>query len=134
MTISMPAANSQRSSTSQACAGSLCQLAEVAYISLIPTSADLNAAPFGDRSKLDPVVPSLFRHLAHWPKYLAAFHVSLIPRFRDHSIATASNDLQMAMIRESAIVATNLLPLKRVLLPPPSCSIRSLSSPELLSL
>jgi hypothetical protein len=45
MTISMPAANSQRSSTSQARAGNLCQVAEVSYISLIPTSADLNAAP-----------------------------------------------------------------------------------------
>ena len=45
MTISMPAANSQRSSTSQARAGSLCQLAEVSYVSLIPTSADLNATP-----------------------------------------------------------------------------------------
>jgi hypothetical protein len=45
MTISMPAANSQRSSTSQARAGGLCQVAELSYISSIPTSADLNAAP-----------------------------------------------------------------------------------------
>lgn len=73
----------------------------------------INDFGFGDRSKLDPVVPSLFRHLAHWPKYLAALHASLIPRFRDQSIATASNDLQKAMIREAAIVATNLRPLKR---------------------
>jgi hypothetical protein len=54
----------------------------------------INNFGFGDRSKLDPVVPSLFRHLAHWPKYLATLHVSLLPRFRDHSVATASNDLQ----------------------------------------
>jgi hypothetical protein len=73
----------------------------------------VNDFGFGDRSKLDPVVPSLFRHLAHWPRYLAALHVSLLPRFRDHSIARASNDLQKAMIREAAIVATNLPPLKR---------------------
>jgi hypothetical protein len=43
----------------------------------------INNFGFGDRSKLDPVVPSLFRHLAHWPKYLATLHVSLLPRFRD---------------------------------------------------
>lgn len=73
----------------------------------------INDFGFGDRSKLDPIVPSLFRHLAHWPKYLAALHVSLMPRFRDQSIATASNDLLKAMIREAAIVATNLQPLKR---------------------
>lgn len=74
----------------------------------------INDFGFGDRSRLDPVVPSLFRHLAHWPKYLAALHVSLLPRFRDHSIALASNDLHKAMIREAAIVATNLPPLKRL--------------------
>jgi hypothetical protein len=73
----------------------------------------VNDFGFGDRSKLDPVVPSLFRHLAHWPKYLATLHISLLPRFRDHSVATASNDLQKAMIREAAIIATNLPPLKR---------------------
>jgi hypothetical protein len=73
----------------------------------------INDFGFGDRSKLDPVVPSLFRHLAHWPKYLATLHVSLLPRFRDHSIAMASYDLQRAMIREAAIIATNLPPLKR---------------------
>lgn len=74
----------------------------------------INDFGFGDRSKLDPVVPSLFRHLAHWPKYLAALHVSLLPRFRDHSIATATNDLQKAMIREAAMVATHLPPLERL--------------------
>jgi hypothetical protein len=61
----------------------------------------INDFGFGDRSKLDAVVPSLFRHLAHWPKYLATLHISLLPRFRDHSVATASNDLQKAMIREA---------------------------------
>ncbi len=73
----------------------------------------VNDFGFGDRSKLDPVVPSLFRHLAHWPKYLATLHVSLLPHFRDHSIAEASDDLQKAMIHEAAIVAINLPPLKR---------------------
>ncbi len=74
----------------------------------------INDFGFGDRSKLDPVVPSLFRHLARWPKYLATLHVSLLPRFRDGSIARASNDLQKAMIREAAIIATNLPPLRRL--------------------
>lgn len=73
----------------------------------------VNDFGFGDRSKLDPVVPSLFRHLAHWPKYLATLHVSLLPHFRDHSIAKASDDFQKAMIHEAAIVAINLPPLKR---------------------
>jgi hypothetical protein len=73
----------------------------------------INDFGFGDRSKLDPVVPSLFRHLAHWPKYLETLHVWLLPRFRDHGIVTASNDLQKAMIREAAIIAPNLPPLAR---------------------
>jgi hypothetical protein len=72
----------------------------------------INDFGFGDRSKLDRVVPSLLRHLAHWPRYIAALHNSLLPRFRDQSIAMASTDLRNAMIREAAIVATDMPPLK----------------------
>jgi hypothetical protein len=72
----------------------------------------INDFGFGDRSKLQPVVPSLFRHLAHWPGYLAALHVSLLPYFRDKSIVRASNDLQIAMAREAATIAGSLPILK----------------------
>jgi hypothetical protein len=72
----------------------------------------INDFGFGDRSKLQPVVPSLFRHLAHWPGYLAALHVSLLPHFRNKSIAKASNDLQIAMASEAAMIARSLPVLK----------------------
>jgi len=74
----------------------------------------INDFGFGDRSKLDPVVPSLFRHLAEWPSYLATLHVSLLPHFRDSSLANATNGIQQAMAREASSIGKYLPPLMRV--------------------
>lgn len=74
----------------------------------------INDFGFGDRSKLDPVVPSLFRHLAGWPSYLATLHVSLLPHFRDGSLANATNGIQQAMAREASSIGAYLPRLTRV--------------------
>ena len=74
----------------------------------------INDFGFGDRSRLNPVVPSLFRHLTSWPSYLATLHVTLLPRFRDGSLSKAMLELQQAMAREVAPVAAYLPPLKRL--------------------
>ena len=61
----------------------------------------INDLGFGDRSKLAPVVPSLYRHLTNWPCYLAVLHVTLLPRFRDGSITKATEQLRQTMAREA---------------------------------
>ena len=72
----------------------------------------INDLGFGDRSRLDPVVPSLYRHLTDWPGYLAVMHVTLVPRFRDGSIARASQRVHGAMITEANSIAHHLPPLR----------------------
>lgn len=74
----------------------------------------INDLGFGDRSKLMPVVPSLYRHLTNWPAYLAVLHVTLLPRFRDGSIATATAELRQAMANEAAPLALSLPPMRRL--------------------
>ena len=72
----------------------------------------INDLSFGDRSTLSPVVPSLYRHLTAWPGYLAVLHVTLMPRFRDGSLAHASQGVQQEMAREAASIATYLPPIR----------------------
>jgi hypothetical protein len=74
----------------------------------------INDFGFGDRSTLDPIVPSLFRHLTSWPNYLAALNLTLRPHFRDGRMAHATNDLQAAMAREASTTGAFLPPLKHV--------------------
>ncbi len=74
----------------------------------------INDLGFGDRSKLAPVVPSLYRHLTNWPGYLAVLHVTLRPRFRDGTIAAATEQLRQAMAREAVPLALSLPPLRRL--------------------
>ncbi len=74
----------------------------------------INDLGFGDRSKLAPVVPSLYRHLTNWPGYLAVLHVTLLPRFRDGTIAAATEQLRQAMAREAVPLALSLPPLRRL--------------------
>ena len=74
----------------------------------------INDLGFGDRSKLAPVVPSLYRHLTNWPTYLAVLHVTLLPRFRDGSIATATEQLRQAMAQEAVPLALSLPPMRRL--------------------
>ncbi len=68
----------------------------------------------GDRSALDPIVPSLYRHLVAWPGYLAAHHVTLVPRLRDGSLMQLAQDVLDAMVREAASLAEYLPPLPRL--------------------
>lgn len=74
----------------------------------------INDLGFGDRSELVPVVPSLYRHLTNWPNYLAVLHITLLPRFRDGSITTATEQLRQAMAREALPLALSLQPLHRL--------------------
>ena len=71
----------------------------------------INDLGFGDRSTIDPVVPSLYRHFTNWPGYLALLHVLLVPRFRDGSLATATEHVHLAMKREASTIALSLPPL-----------------------
>jgi hypothetical protein len=68
----------------------------------------------GDRSALDPIVPSLYRHLIAWPGYLAAHHVVLVPRLRDGSLMRLAQEVLGAMVREAASLAEYLPPLPRL--------------------
>lgn len=74
----------------------------------------INDFGFGDRSRLDPVVPSLYRHLTGSPGFLAMLHVTLVPRFRDGSIARASQQVQQAMKAEATTIAHHLPQLRQL--------------------
>ena len=71
----------------------------------------INDFGFGDRVKLDPVVPSLYRHLTGWPGYLGVLHVTLVPRFRDGSIVSMTQQLHQSMAKEAESIADFLPPL-----------------------
>jgi hypothetical protein len=66
---------------------------------------------FGDRSKPDLVVPSLFRHFTAEPALLAILHVVLVPRFRDGTLAWAVDGMNNAMHSEAVQLAEYLAPL-----------------------
>jgi hypothetical protein len=68
----------------------------------------INDFGFGDRSKLNSIVPSLFRHLTNWPAYLATIHVMLMPRFRDGSLEKLTRAVHQAMVREAAPISAYL--------------------------
>ena len=74
----------------------------------------LNDLRFGDRSKLDAVVPSLFRHLTDWPAYLAVLHIGLAPRFRDGSLADAAGRIEQAMAVEAAVLSRQIAPVQEL--------------------
>ena len=74
----------------------------------------LNDFGLGDRSRLDPVVPSLFRHLAEARPLLAILHVLLAERFRDGSIERVMGNIDRAMQAEAERLARYLPPLELV--------------------
>ena len=74
----------------------------------------LNDLRFGDRSQLEDVVPSLFRHLTDWPAYLAALHISLAPLFRDGTIAAAAARVEHAMAAQASMLARQIPPAPRL--------------------
>jgi hypothetical protein len=74
----------------------------------------INDFGFGDRSKLDPVVPSLLRHLCDTPGLLAIVHVVLVPRFKDGTLAQPIGRLRSAMVDEAAKLAPHIAPLPQL--------------------
>ena len=74
----------------------------------------INDLGFGDRSTIDPVVPSLYRHFTNWPGYLALLHVLLVPRFRDGSLATATEHVCLSMKQDASSIALSLPPLQHL--------------------
>lgn len=74
----------------------------------------INDLGFSDRSTSTAIVPSLYRHLTDWPAYLAIIHVTLVPRFRDGSLARAAQQLQQVMISEAAAIAAHIPPIRRL--------------------
>ncbi len=70
----------------------------------------LNDLRFGHTGQLDPVVPSLYRHLTGWPAYLAVLHIGLAPLFRDGAMAAATARMAQAMDTEAAQLARYIDP------------------------
>lgn len=69
----------------------------------------INDLRVGDRSRLDPVVPSLFRHFADDPIVLALMHVLLADHFADGSIERAMHALEHAMRERAVDLAEHLV-------------------------
>ena len=70
---------------------------------------------FGRLAATDAVA-SLYRHLAHWPGFLAIAHVALSGAHRDGSLHA---EHQRTLSHATALVHSQLLPLARVPPPPP---------------
>ena len=89
----------------------------------------INDMGFGDRSKLDSVVPSLFRHLAVEPGLLGLLHVVLTPKFRDGSLKAATDALYGKMRDAAGELALHLRPMPLLAtLPAPADTIRTFTS------
>lgn len=74
----------------------------------------LNDLRLGDRTHLDPVVPSLYRHLTNWPAYLGTLHIALAPRFRDGSMSDAIGRVEKAMAAEAAVLGSQIEPIQEL--------------------
>ena len=83
----------------------------------------INDLGFGDRTHLDPVVPSLFRHLCDASGLLAILHVVLAPTFRDGTMSTAVARLHASMVKEAERLALFIAPLPRLAATPAACSV-----------
>jgi hypothetical protein len=70
----------------------------------------------GDRSELDPVVPSLYRHLSACPGLLDWLHRHLAPRFADGRMTAELRHLRQGMQQEARGWAERLEPLPAALL------------------
>jgi hypothetical protein len=71
----------------------------------------INDFSFGDRTQLDPIVPSLLRHLCSTPALLAVLHVVFVPQFRDGTLAAAIARLREALAREAERLAPGIGPI-----------------------
>jgi hypothetical protein len=68
----------------------------------------LNDLRLGDRSQLDTVVQSLYRHLTDWPAYLSVLHIALAPRFRDGTMAGHMSRIEHAMAAKATAFARQI--------------------------
>jgi hypothetical protein len=71
----------------------------------------INDFGFGDRTRLDPIVPSLLRHLCETPALLAVLHVVFVPQFRDGTMAAAIARLRDALVQEAERIAPSIAPI-----------------------
>jgi len=76
----------------------------------------LNDLREGDRRELDPVVPSLYRHLSVCPGLLEWLHLHLAPRFADGRMSADLHRLRQDMQQEASAWAQRLGPVPGVLL------------------
>jgi hypothetical protein len=76
----------------------------------------LNDLREGDRSELDPVVPSLYRHLSACPGLIEWLHLHLAPRFADGRMTAKLQRLRQAMQHEAIAWAERLEPVPEPLL------------------
>ena len=83
----------------------------------------VNDFGFGDRTRLDPVVPSLLRHLCDAPGLLAVLHVILVPMFKAGSISEPFALLRAAMAKEAARLAPHITPVPQLAALPSARSI-----------
>jgi hypothetical protein len=71
----------------------------------------INDFGFGDRTELDPIVPSLLRHLCSTPALLAVLHVVFVPQFQDGRLAAAIARLREALTQEAERLAPVIGPI-----------------------
>jgi len=83
-----------------------------------PTRWLLNDLREGDRSELDPVVPSLYRHFMDCPGLLQWLHRHLAPRFAGGQMAADLRPLRQAMKEEASRWAERLGPVPQALRAP----------------
>lgn len=76
----------------------------------------LDMDQFGRLTPTDAVA-SLYRHLAHWPGFLAVAHAALSGAHRDGSLRAAH---QRTLSHATTLVHSQLLPLARIPPPPPA--------------
>lgn len=84
----------------------------------LPTRWLLNDLQEGDRSQLNPVVPSMYRHFMAYPALLRWLHQPLAPRFADGRMAADLHVLRQRMSDQARELATRLGPLPNALREP----------------
>jgi hypothetical protein len=98
---------------------------------LAPTTAELvlTLNRLGTR-RGDPILASMYRHLAHWPGYLALIWAMIAPLDADGSLEQTIADAAAKARARAAHVATQLYSLPEVSLTPPiRAAIRSAVEP-----
>ena len=82
----------------------------------------INDLGFGDRTQLDPVVPSLLLYLCDAPGLLAVLHVVLVPQFKDGTLQVVAR-LKSAMTHEATTLAPYIAPLPQLTATPSALTV-----------